>query len=78
MIKQKKGRIINITSVVGLMGNAGQANYAAAKMGIVGLTNIIAIEGEKYNIKANVLAPNATTRMTEDIFGEDFGKLFKG
>ena len=46
-------------------------------MGIVGLTNIIAIEGAKYNIKANVLAPNATTRMTEELFGEEFAKLFK-
>ena len=71
------GRFVNVASPSGLFGNFGQANYAAAKMGIVGLTNIIAIEGEKYNIKANVLAPNATTRMTEDIFGEDFGKLFK-
>ena len=47
------------------------------KNGYCGLTNIIAIEGAKYNINANVLAPNATTRMTEELFGEEFGKLFK-
>ena len=71
------GRFVNVASPSGLFGNFGQSNYAAAKMGIVGLTNIIAIEGAKYNIKANVLAPNATTRMTEELFGEEFAKLFK-
>ena len=71
------GRFVNVASPSGLFGNFGQSNYGAAKMGIVGLTNIIAIEGAKYNINANVLAPNATTRMTEEIFGEEFAKLFK-
>ena len=71
------GRFVNVASPSGLFGNFGQSNYAAAKMGIVGLTNIISIEGAKYNIKANVLAPNATTRMTEELFGEEFAKLFK-
>ena len=71
------GRFVNVASPSGLFGNFGQSNYAAAKMGIVGLTNILAIEGAKYNIKANVLAPNATTRMTEELFGEEFAKLFK-
>ena len=71
------GRFVNVASPSGLFGNFGQSNYAAAKMGIVGLTNIIAIEGAKYNIKANVLAPNATTRMTEELFGEEFAKLFQ-
>ena len=71
------GRFVNVASPSGLFGNFGQSNYGAAKMGIVGLTNIIAIEGAKYNINANVLAPNATTRMTEELFGEEFGKLFK-
>ena len=71
------GRFVNVASPSGLFGNFGQLNYGAAKMGIVGLTNVMSIEGAKYNIKANVLAPNATTRMTEEIFGEEFAKLFK-
>ena len=70
------GRFVNVASPSGLFGNFGQLNYGAAKMGIVGLTNVMAIEGAKYNIKANVLAPNATTRMTEELFGEDFAKMF--
>ena len=77
MKENSYGRIVNIASPSGLFGNFGQANYGAAKMGIVGLTNILAIEGAKYNIKANVIAPNAMTRMTESIFGEEMGKLFK-
>ena len=70
------GRFVNISSPSGIFGNFGQLNYGAAKMGIVGLTNVMAIEGAKYNIKANALAPNATTRMTEALFGEDFAKMF--
>ena len=58
-----------------LFGNFGQANYGAAKMGIVGLTNVLAIEGAKYNIKANVIAPTAYTRMTEGLIPEDVGKF---
>ena len=77
MKENSYGRIVNIASPSGLFGNFGQSNYAAAKMGIVGLTNILAIEGAKYNIKANVIAPNAMTRMTESLFGEEFGELFK-
>ena len=77
MKENSYGRIVNISSPSGVFGNFGQANYGAAKMGIVGLTNILAIEGSKYNIKANVIAPNAMTRMTENIFGEEMGKLFK-
>lgn len=69
MREQKYGRIINTSSAAGLFGNFGQTNYGAAKMGIVGLTNVLAIEGAKYNIKANVLAPGAKTRMTADLMG---------
>ena len=52
-----------------LFGNFGQTNYGAAKMGLVGLTRVLAVEGAKYNIKANAIAPLALTRMTEDIMG---------
>ena len=61
------GRIVNTTSAAGLYGNFGQANYAAAKMGIVGLTKTLAQEGAKKNIRANVIAPVAKSRMTETI-----------
>jgi NAD(P)-dependent dehydrogenase (short-subunit alcohol dehydrogenase family) len=61
------GRIVMTTSGAGIFGNFGQANYAAAKCGVVGLTNVLKIEGAKYNIKTNILAPIAATRMTEDI-----------
>ena len=61
------GRIVMTTSGAGIFGNFGQANYAAAKCGVVGLTNVLKLEGAKYNIKTNILAPIAATRMTEDI-----------
>ncbi len=61
------GRIINTTSVSGMMGNFGQANYAAAKAGIYGLTRTAAIELQKHRITVNAIAPIAKTRMTEDL-----------
>ena len=63
----KGGRIINTTSVSGLMGNFGQANYSAAKAGIYGLTRTMSIELKKANITVNAIAPVAHTRMTEDL-----------
>lgn len=60
---QQSGRIINFTSTSGLIGNYGQANYAAAKMGIVGFTKICALDLKKYNVTANCIAPFAWTRM---------------
>lgn len=63
------GRIVNTSSPSGIFGNFGQANYGAAKGGLVGMMNVLAIEGAKYNIKANAIAPVAKTRMTEDLLG---------
>jgi NAD(P)-dependent dehydrogenase (short-subunit alcohol dehydrogenase family) len=63
------GRVVSTASGAGIFGNFGQANYGAAKMGLVGFTRVLAQEGAKYNIKANAIAPVARTRMTEDILG---------
>ncbi|MCH7789707.1 MAG: SDR family NAD(P)-dependent oxidoreductase [Acidobacteria bacterium] len=63
------GRIINTASNAGVLGNFGQTNYGAAKMGLVGFTHVLAVEGRKYNIKANAIAPVAATRMTEELLG---------
>ncbi len=65
------GRIINTTSESGLFGNAGQANYAAAKAGIASLTVVEARELGRYGVTANAIAPRARTRMTETLFGSD-------
>ena len=64
------GRFIFTTSAAGLFGNFGQTNYGAAKMGLVGLSNALAIEGFKNNIRSNVIAPIARTRMTEELLGD--------
>jgi NAD(P)-dependent dehydrogenase (short-subunit alcohol dehydrogenase family) len=70
------GRIVMTTSGAGLFGNFGQSNYAAAKMGLIGLTNVLKIEGAKYNVKVNVMAPVAASRLTEDVLPPElFQKL---
>jgi NAD(P)-dependent dehydrogenase (short-subunit alcohol dehydrogenase family) len=63
------GRFVFTASNSGLLGNFGQTNYGAAKMGLVGLSNVVAIEGATYGIRSNVIAPVARTRMTEDLLG---------
>jgi NAD(P)-dependent dehydrogenase (short-subunit alcohol dehydrogenase family) len=75
MRDQGYGRIVNTASAAGIFGNFGQTNYGAAKMGLVGLTRVLAIEGAKYNIKANAIAPVAKTRMTDSLLGPLADKL---
>jgi NAD(P)-dependent dehydrogenase (short-subunit alcohol dehydrogenase family) len=69
------GRILMTASSTGLYGNFGQANYGAAKMALVGLMQTLAIEGEKYGIRVNCLAPTAATQMTHGVLSDDSLKL---
>jgi NAD(P)-dependent dehydrogenase (short-subunit alcohol dehydrogenase family) len=73
MREQRHGRIVTTTSGSGLFGNFGQTSYAAAKMGIVGFTRSLAIEGAKHGVLANSIAPSAMTRMTESLLPEGKG-----
>src|SRR5690606_28832107 len=65
--EQEDGAYVLFTSTSGLIGNIGQANYAAAKMGIAGLSRIVAMEGARKNVRSNIIAPFAWTRMIESI-----------
>ncbi|KZY38288.1 3-hydroxyacyl-CoA dehydrogenase, partial [Roseovarius sp. HI0049] len=65
--EQESGSYVNFTSTSGLIGNVGQANYSAAKMGVVGLSNSIALDMQRYNVRSNCIAPFAWSRMTAAI-----------
>ena len=77
MREQRHGRIVMTTSSSGLYGNFGQANYGAAKMALVGLMQTLAIEGEKYGIRVNCLAPTAATQMTEGVLSAESLRLLE-
>ncbi|KAM9910047.1 hypothetical protein OXX69_004861, partial [Metschnikowia pulcherrima] len=75
-LEKKFGRVVNISSTSGIYGNFGQANYAAAKCAIIGLSKTLAIEGARSNVKVNVVAPHAETAMTITIFKEEDKNLY--
>jgi multifunctional beta-oxidation protein len=76
-LKQRSGRIVNITSTSGIYGSFGQANYAAAKCGIVGFSKTLSREGAKYGIIVNAVAPSAGTNMTRTVRSEEEVQLMK-
>lgn len=77
MREQAYGRILMTSSSTGLYGNFGQANYGAAKLGLAGLAKTLALEGAKYNVRVNTIAPVAATRMTEDLFPPELLARFR-
>src|SRR5262249_13165975 len=77
MRKQQYGRVVVTTSGSGTVGNFGQSNYGAAKMAVVGLINVLRLEGAKYNILCNAISPSAHTRMTEGLLAPDLVKFMR-
>jgi NAD(P)-dependent dehydrogenase (short-subunit alcohol dehydrogenase family) len=77
MRAQKYGRVVVTTSGSGTVGNFGQSNYGAAKMGVAGLINCLRFEGAKYNILCNAISPSALTRMTESLLPPDMAQYMK-
>jgi len=75
--EQKYGRVVNITSINGIMGAHGQSNYSAAKSGVVGLTFALALEGKKNNIKLNAVLPGAGTAMTATVMPKEIVEASK-
>ncbi len=74
--EQRYGRIVVTTSITGLYGNFGQANYGAAKLGLVGLINTLAIEGRTRDVLANAISPIATTRMSAAVLEQEFDPAY--
>jgi len=77
MLERKWGRVIMTASASGIYGNFGQSNYSCAKMGLIGFGQTLALEGEKHNIRTNIIAPVAVSRMTENLMPANVHELIK-